>query len=83
MTAASVTRTHIVVASCGASMPEPLQMAETMAVFPPSITSRAAIFGRVSVVMMASAARSGWSPELLHQRRQRGHDLHGRQPLRR
>ena len=60
--AASVVTRHIMVASCGASMPEPLQIADTTAVFPPSVTSRDAILGRVSVVMMASAARSGWSP---------------------
>jgi hypothetical protein len=36
-----------------------LQIAETTAFLPPSTTSRAAIFGRVSVVMIASAARSG------------------------
>ena len=59
VTAASVVTRHIVVASCGASMPEPLQIADTIAVLPPSVTSRAAIFGRVSVVMIASAARSG------------------------
>ncbi len=59
VTAASVVTTHTVVASCGASMPEPLQIADRTAPLPPSVTSRAAIFGRVSVVMIASAARSG------------------------
>jgi hypothetical protein len=58
VTAASVAITHSTVASCGATMPEPLQMAERVAALPPSTTSRALIFGRVSVVMMASAASS-------------------------
>jgi hypothetical protein len=53
---------HMVVASWGASMPEPLQTADSTADLPESTSSREAIFGRVSVVMMASAARSGWSP---------------------
>ena len=59
VTAASVATRHIIVASCGAIIPEPLQIAAIVALFPPSVTSRAAIFGRVSVVMIASAARSG------------------------
>ena len=62
VTAASVVTRHNVVASEGASIPEPLQSAEMIAVLPPSVTSRAAILRRVSVVMIASAARSGWSP---------------------
>ena len=50
------------VASCGASMPEPLAMADTVAVLPPTTTSREAILVRVSVVMMASAAKSARAP---------------------
>jgi len=59
VTAASVVTTQSAVASCGASMPDPLQIAETITDLPPRVNSRAAIFGRVSVVMIASAARSG------------------------
>ena len=58
-TAASVVTTAIIVASDGAIIPEPLQMAEMVASFPPIRTARAAILMRVSVVRMASAARSG------------------------
>ena len=62
VTETSVTTTQIMVASCGASIPEPLAMQATVAVFPPTTTSRDAILARVSVVMMASAARSARSP---------------------
>ncbi len=62
VTETSVTSTQIMVASCGASIPEPLAMADTVAAFPPTTTSREAIFGLVSVVMMASAAKSARAP---------------------
>ena len=61
-TAASVVTMASVVASCGASIPEPLAMQAMVAVLPPSTSSREASLRRVSVVMMASAARSAWSP---------------------
>ena len=57
--AASVVTTAIMVASEGAIIPEPLQMAEMVASLPPILTVRAAILMRVSVVMIASAACSG------------------------
>ncbi len=57
--AASVVTTAIIVASEGAIIPEPLQIAEMVTSFPPIRTSRAAILMRVSVVRIASAARSG------------------------
>ena len=58
-TAASVVTTAIMVASEGAIIPEPLQMAEMVTSLPPTCSVRAAILIRVSVVMIASAACSG------------------------
>ena len=58
-TAASVVTTAIIVASDGAIIPDPLQMAEMVTSLPPTCSVRAAILMRVSVVMIASAACSG------------------------
>ncbi len=56
---ASVTITAIMVAICGAIMPEPLQIAARVMGLPSISNVRLAILTRVSVVMIASAAASG------------------------
>ena len=57
--AASVVTTAIIVASCGAIIPEPLQIAESVTWRRLSEIVREATFIRVSVVRIASAAASG------------------------
>ena len=55
-------------------MPEPLQIADDGRRLAPDVISRAAIFGRVSVVMIASAAGIGVIAELIDERGQGGGD---------
>jgi hypothetical protein len=57
--ARSVVTTAIIVASCGAIMPEPFAIAEIVTSRPPMSSWRHASFVRVSVVRIASAAGSG------------------------
>ena len=57
-TAASVKRKTSIVAMSGAIMPEPLAKPAIVTGTPPSSTRAAAPFGKVSVVMIARAARS-------------------------
>ena len=60
--AQSVVSTVIIVASCGAIIPEPFAIADSVTVRPPSSSTRLASLRHVSVVMIASAAVSGSGP---------------------
>jgi len=73
--------TAIIVASEGAIIPEPLQIAEMVTSFRRSGPVRAAILMRVSVVRIASAAPSGSGRSDCARRGARGDDLRGRQPV--
>ena len=78
MTASVVTKQNIV-ARCGSSIPTPLAMPPSVTGRPPTSTRSAASLGRVSVVMMASAAaRPPWGERALTSFGKRRPDaLHG------
>ena len=81
-TIASVARKQNMVAMCGSSMPTPLAMPPIVTGRPARSNRRAASFGRVSVVMMASAAQpAALRREPLDQLGQPGPDLVHRQRL--
>ena len=59
--------TAIIVAICGAIIPLPLQMADSVTVLPWSLSVREASLMRVSVVRMASSGHLGSGRQGLHQ----------------